>query len=360
MNKDTLVFYRLGNFSDDYSMGSVYRVNTIQTALSRQNVSIEIVSGNGSERLAQLKLLLKKQENKEISLFGLYGESSNLTILLSNEKYNLLHGLREMHLLYKLGKKIPIAIFYRDCYWKVLGLRRKIELKYIYKYLAHWIEWFLFRFIIDLLYVPSLDFSEYLTHGKYAIKALPPGIIESDTGLPLKKVKSSLLYVGGCKPPYYDISNLLKCSNDRVSEIIIVTRESEWMLNSHYYGKVGPKVRMIHVSGEKLKSLYAEVDIFVDLRDAWGNDYFRSSMPLKFFEALGFGKPIILMKGSVIADVIAENKLGYVLNSVNELDAAISYIEENYVEIGLNIRQFNNTNSWNRRAEQIISDLKCI
>jgi glycosyltransferase involved in cell wall biosynthesis len=199
-----------------------------------------------------------------------------------------------------------------------------------------------------------------LRHGKYAIKALPPGVVSREFALSEKKGKLKLLYVGGCKPPYYDITNLFRCNNVLVSDIIIVTRENEWNLNKNFYNSLSNKVIVKHLSGEKLDMLYAEVDIFIDLREAWGNDYFKSSMPLKFFEALGFGKPIILMKGSVVADLIQEYKLGFVLNNIDELDSALSFVRENYTNIQGNILRFNSFNTWDSRAEQIINDLKCI
>ncbi len=92
----------------------------------------------------------------------------------------------------------------------------------------------------------------------------------------------------------------------------ICTREAEWAANEHRYSDVlGPRTRVVHRSGAELEPLYADAHIGSLLMEPI--EYREFAAPLKLYEYLGHGKPIVATAGTLAGDFVEENGIGWAI-----------------------------------------------
>lgn len=355
-----IIYYYPEEFSNLREKGSQIRPQEILKAFIAEGHNVFIISGCSNNRKKKIDIL--KEKIKEGEIFHLcYGESTNQTFFLSNKNHFPVF-LVDISLFRILkSNNIPSGIFYRDAYWCFNNLRPISNLKYFIKYIFHKIEWKVLTKYFSVIFLPTLGILEVLpkVNSNFRTRQLPPG--HNDPSL--KKFsgitgKLKILYVGGVKPPYYDISELLSNSLGSDIEITICTRKEEWETYKLNYPLINSNIKIIHKSGDDLAELYNSSHIFIDLRK--GNTYLDMAMPIKYFEAIGYEKPIICFSGSEISNFIEKNQIGWTINSINELNVLIKQIMENEDDLkkkqerlGI-IKQYH---TWRYRSKQIISSL---
>ena len=84
-------------------------------------------------------------------------------------------------------------------------------------------------------------------------------------------------------------------------------------------------------------------------------------MPLKLFEYMSYGKPMISSKGTATGDFIEKNKIGWQID-YNKADilSVLKKLSWNFTEIEMKQKEVLNIldeNTWVSRAEKIISNL---
>lgn len=339
--------------------GSQIRPQSILEAFFAEGHNVFVISGSSKDRKKKIKSL-KKQINSGKTYQLCYGESTNQTFFLSNKNHIPVFFVDISFFRFLKSQRIPSGIFYRDAYWCFNNLRPKTNPIYFVKYFFHKIEWKIFTKYFSVIFLPSSKLIEVLPTTKYNFQniQLPPG--HNDQVLSKKNPGKNLrlLYVGGIKPPYYDINDLLNNSLDRSVQITICTRKSEWDLYKKNYKYINNNIKIVHKNGKGLEKLYHSSDLFVDIRK--GSDYFNMAMPIKYFEAIGFEKPIICFSGSEVSDFIDENQIGWVIKSPNELNTLINHIIRNKDEIMQKeekIKKLKEYHSWKYRTKQIINAL---
>jgi len=339
------------------------RPNKMIEAFKNIGYEVCVVAGKAKERKEIVKIV-KNNIKDGVKYDFCYSESSTMPTLLTEK-----HHLPTIPFLdfdfFKVLKKnsIPIALFYRDVYWnfdlykKNVNVTKRVFSKCFYKY-----DLKMYNKYIDVLLLPSMKMLDYIPYPIEVpeIYSLPPGCeiknIEKKQSESVNKLH--MLYVGGITPPLYDITPLVNSVKDVEGVYLkIICRKNEYEKMEAFYGleKI-ENIDVVHESGEQVSNSFREADVFSIVRGSC--EYLSFAMPYKFFEALTWELPIITANGTVVANFIKENDIGWVLdNSYGELFKTLSENKDLIDEKVENIKKIKKENTWDSRAEFVVEKL---
>lgn len=143
---------------------------------------------------------------------------------------------------------------------------------------------------------------------------------------------------------------ILVCRKEELSEIDPKYLDAPWL-------------KIAHAEGAELEKYYgiADIGVFFGKRDL----YMDFAMPVKVFEYLSYGLPVITTNCAEISSFVSRNKVGVTVN--DDFRAIVSGIKEflskpkSYYTCYKNvIRTVENGNLWLDRAQKVITDLNDI
>lgn len=355
-----LIFHSPTELHQQALTGSSVRPRQMWQAFSDLGVEVIVVDGNSGIRMKRWTDALAR--SKEV--IGVYSELSARPIALTDQDYLPRRPFMDMQQFCRLQKNgIPVAAFYRDVHWRFAHYRQQLsvwqracatpfyllELKQISRCVSH-------------LFLPSEKTLEYipLAAVEGRMSALPPGCVAKD-----RKLKTggnlNLLYVGGIRPPVHDISPILSALKELPSvEMNLCCREKEWEEFRAFYD-VPANVTVVHRSGDELGELYGAADVFVM---QWRLcEYLRFAMPVKLFEAIGYGIPVITNKDSEMGRFVAQEGFGWTAGNSLELKSLLVYLEKNREEVGevsKTVESLRTQHSWKARAATVMNVLESL
>jgi glycosyltransferase involved in cell wall biosynthesis len=368
--KIEIIFYYPRNIQIRNVSGGSIRPFRMISAFEKAGLIVHKVMGDFNKRKKAINLLKEKIKSNLIRPTFVYIESSTMPLPFSSSTQFLPHPFLEFNFLNWLKKRgVRIGLFYRDIYWKFpewwkrQGLLRGILIWPVYYY-----ELYRYIKLVDILFCPSLEFMNvilnYLKPRKCLLSA--PGCDINNNFIPsYPEGHIILFYVGGCIPPIYDLSVVLKACKklkDKV-DLKLCVRKEEWAKIQRYYKPYLDKnIKVYHVSGTALKNLYLTSHIFIMPINK--NKYRTLMMPIKLFESIGYSLPIIAGASSAAGRFIKDNNIGWTTdNNLNDLTyLLIKLIEDsNLIKSAVrNIRRIQLQNTWQSRADYIINELKTI
>jgi glycosyltransferase involved in cell wall biosynthesis len=320
--------------------------------------TVELVAGNAKERKGQIRLLKTRIRAGEKFDF-LYAENTTLPTLLSESHHLPLHPFLDFGFFsFCRKRKIPIGLFYRDIYWRFREFRKKMSFfGRRYNAFFQYLDLRTYRNLVDRLYLPSLKMGGHVPLiPSDRFRALPPGIV-------LKKLihrpgtRLRVFYVGGLGA-FYNIELLFRVARnlDFVS-LTVCCRAADWEKEKTTYTPyLNDRIRIAHASGADLEPLFAGHDIgslFLEPQ-AW-RDF---AMPIKLFEYLQYGLPVIGTTGTAAGDFIEENNSGWVINyDEKTLTALLCDLHEHRNKLEImreNIANVLSKNTWQARAETVM------
>lgn len=261
---------------------------------------------------------------------------------------------------------IPSGVFYRDVYWAFEDYEKSVgkpvaramrelyarELKTLNKY-------------VDVLFLPSLEMGKYVpgTDGMRRL-ALPPGC--DGRGAPEDPQSSNdavmhLLYVGAVGGEHYDISELLRAVGEVDDvELTICTRKDQWeSVSQTYAGLLSDSVHVVHASGHELAPLYKDADVACLMMRP--QEYRSFAVPMKLYEYLGNGVPILASEGTLAASVVSQSNSGWVVGFNSEdLVGVLTYLKSHPEEVAAKARDAREVgvqNTWRDRATLVADTL---
>jgi glycosyltransferase involved in cell wall biosynthesis len=165
-----------------------------------------------------------------------------------------------------------------------------------------------------------------------------------------------LFYVGGILPPLYDIRPALEALKDLGGiSLTICCKTSEWEIAQKQYGReLLSYVNVVHEKGMGLSKYYSNADIFLLFRRL--HPYLKFSMQVKIFESIGYGLPIITNAGTVSADFIKEQDIGWVVEGTQELRDLLKTLRDDRKlvrEKRSNICRIQAEHTWEERAKLV-------
>lgn len=327
---------------------------------------IELISGNSKIRKQLIENVINRIKNGYKYEF-VYSESSTMPTALTDKHHLPLRPFIDYNLFRVCKKnKIPIGLFYRDIYWLFPAFSNLIpNWKAQIARIFYKLDLFCYNKYLKFLYTPSIPMQKYIPIISIEkFKTLPPAndCFQINEIYSLNKT-INLFYVGGVGL-HYQMHELFKALKalDNV-QLTICTRANEWaQVEMEYrllYKNYEKNISIVHLSGDEMIQKLKECDvalIFVKPQEYW-----NFAVPYKFFEYLGFGKPIIASSGTFAGTLVSEHEIGFTINyNFNDLINTLNSITLNPSILGDkidNIRKFSENNTWRERALQVCNDL---
>lgn len=333
MSTRVCIFHHPFPIQSGGTSGSRVRPYQMISAFRELGYEVRIISGYARERSLQVARLRQDLTNGQRFDFA-YSESHTSPMQLTDPNHLPLRPFVEHRFFHMLKRSnVPVGLFYRDVYW------RFDQFKVAYptpkwQVMTHFYrkEWGLIRKYVDHLFLPSMRMATALPTSwpSSSITPLPPGIITQpprNNATPAIDKRLRLIYVGGVTPPLYDLTPLIDSVHDLPDvHLTICCRPDEWQkVASHY--RSASNVQIVHFSGKQLASLYSTSDLAVIAREP--HPYLDFAMPVKVFEALAHGLPLVVLGQSETARFVKQENVGWVVDSIPALRSFLDTLRSN-------------------------------
>ncbi len=315
------------------------------------------VFGNATERRQRLNLL--KGRISDYSL--LYSENSTLPLRLVEPSHLPLYPSPDYALFRTVAAKgLPVGVFYRDFHWRRPGFARQIGLlKYGLAYPFYCSEVSLYLETTRTVFVPSLRTAAMLPRlPRDRIRELPPGGEIQDLATNPGEQPLKVVYVGNALPPVYDLRPLLQIMHDLQNSPIRLrlTVPDEARLALRQTRSFPPNTEFKAASGEGIAEAYAGQDLAIVFLVS---QYAGDTVSLKLFEAVGYGLPVIALKGTRCGELVEQERLGWCVE-IHELPELLRHLTAHRKDVGEKREQVlrrRERHSWQARARQAIECL---
>jgi glycosyltransferase involved in cell wall biosynthesis len=307
-----MIFHYPGPFHAVMDNGERKRPRMMCEAFRALGHEVIPVVGTWAERAAQVARLAQDSGLRPACC---YSENSHLPLRLVGERHLPRWPSPDValcHLLHRRG--IPHGVYYRDMYWRYADFRRQVGWgKYALAWPFYHEELRLYRACGMQVFVPSAEFAaETPVIPPERLHPLPPG----ETAHPLPPVTAApplkLIYVGGATPPRYDLTPLfdhLAAVTHLPLHLDLVTPAGPWAACRDAY-RLPPNVTVRHAAGAELAPLLTAADLALLWYDP--HPYRRLALPVKLYEALGFGLPVISFGDNPVSRFVTAHRAGWV------------------------------------------------
>lgn len=356
------IFHYPGRFHEIKDSGEKLRPPRMYEALREICDEVVLINGTPDERKNKISAIIPRLDKFSF----LYSENSTLPLRFCAEPPRPLIPSPDYRLFNAVAKKnVPIGVFYRDIFWRYGPFIKQVGLlKYLLGLPFYRRELKTYSKLANKIFIPSERmkhlFPKWVPAEK--IEILPPGGAAADPK-PSVKYESNhqlqLLYVGSITPPKYDLSPLRQALTeipDGQIKLDIVTRQEEWKQHGGKYDF--PSTVEFHAGGEDTENLYRQADaalLFFNDDD----EYMRMAMPVKLFEAISHGLPIICHGDTAAGAFVRDNNIGWMAPK-GEGGGFLRHLSLHPAEIAekaANIIKIRDQHTWSARAAQIAAAL---
>ena len=216
--------------------------------------------------------------------------------------------------LYLKQRHVPIGIYYRDAYWKFPDYFKIRGAKRVEVLLRYRSDLLLYNHIASVLFFPTSSLASVFDTRIPKIILPPGGENKIDKKRDLCQPVRAI-YVGGITSRYgldllLQSFQLVNQNHQVILELVCRREEFDVISNDRGYLLGFPWLNVHHISGEALEELYNTVHFGVvpRLKDRY-NDL---AMPVKLFEYLSFGLPVIVTHCHEMSQFVKENGCGLV------------------------------------------------
>ena len=344
-------------------IGSALRPHKRLEAFIQRGDEVDVVSGTSAERKRIMKQIREKICSGAKYDF-LYAEDRNIPYALSDDDHLPRHPFADISFIgYCRRKGIPIGLFYRDVYWKFPLYKKALPfVKRTLSIMAYQWEAKRLEHAINILYLPSNLMKQYI-FGRIESHELPPGctIVHQEGNRTVTADPLEIFYVGSISSDLYNIKTF--CEAVKATEgvnLTICTPQTQWNeMQEYYQTALCDRITIVHKRGKELESYYMNADIFSCCIE--NNEYRQFAMPLKVFESIGYGKPILATMDNAVAALVDREGCGWTVEySKEKICAFLEWIKTHPEEIRIKTQKVRNiaqNHTWQCRAQQVADEL---
>lgn len=321
-----------------------------------------VVQGHSAERREAMRRI-DEALAQGVHFDFVYSESHTMPTTLTDPDHLPRHPLLDFAFLRRMRRHgIRVGLFYRDIYWRFpiygKGLhpaKKRLALAmYRYDLLAY-------GHCVDRLYLPSLRMARYVPlPARLPLSELPPGHDITQTPPETPPSPLRMLFIGGFSEHYQLHELFAAVKQVPQAHLTICTRENEWAAaRPGYEEHLAPNIEIVHRHGEGLKELFEAANVCVVATRP--SEYWTFAAPLKVYEYIGNGKPILASTGSLAGDFVTAEQIGW---SVDHDRQSLRTMVERLVaepELVSSARErvlaVKDEHSWRQRALRVARDL---
>lgn len=350
-----MIFIYTGKLADDPRAGSAVRPVRMLEAFKGIGYEVVEVSGHSGDRKREYRRLRSAIRNGTSFEFC-YLETTTMPMALGDPGHLPARPFLDIRFLEFLKENgIPVFPYYRDARWaeptygKRLGFLRRVAALWFYRF-----EFGRLCRCARTLYLPSSGLKKYLPSLDFPAEVLPPGCIPDPLPSPPLDGVLRILYVGGVSGPVYDLGELLEVvRGDGDLKLVVVCRKEESAKLRGLCAGI-PNVRIINKTAGEVAEEYAGAHIAsVFLAPT---EYFSIAMPVKLFEAVGYGVPLLARSGTAAGEFVEREGLGWVADGPAQALEFLRRLRERPAELEaarLRVREASARHSWTERARQV-------
>ncbi|PZO62110.1 MAG: glycosyl transferase family 1 [Pseudoxanthomonas suwonensis] len=343
------------------STGSGIRPLCMRDAFEEIGYTVLEVQGRGTERKRALGRVQEFLDDGGMLDFA-YFENSTMPTLLTEPHHLPTHPLVDLQLLRMLRRRgVRSGLFYRDVYWRfpayVAQVGRVVAAGTTTLYHA---ELLAYRRWVDKVYLPSRAMAPYVPRLRpEQIDELPPGGRIHD--VPETEGPFTVLYVGNISEYYRMHEFFAAASAVPSARVIFCTPEDSWAaVRDEYDSYLGPNIEVVHRSGDELLGLFAEADVCALLVEP--AEYRDFAAPVKLFEYIGHGKPVLATRSTHAGGVVDQLGAGWTVDYgrdaiVKQLSELVSDPAE-VLRMKEKTRTAREATTWQARARKVADDLR--
>ncbi|MDO5721356.1 MAG: glycosyltransferase [Actinomycetaceae bacterium] len=347
----TMVFHAPYPMDPHPTSASRLRPLRMREAFSQLGYRVLDASGTVKQRRAVLKRLRKFLRGGGKVDF-LYSENSTQPNLLAGSLKEGVAPLVDYLIMREVARSgAKVGVFYRDIYWK-FDLADSTGLYQRVKPLLHGLDMFGYRRNHVHLFVPSMKMASLLDARGLTCTALPPAGDRQQVA-PLPQGPLTAVYVGGLGA-HYNIESFMQALERTANvELELCTRKDQWeeYVRSHPQLPLS-RIRVSHISAGQLANLYERSHIGVLAVDP--SPYWEFATPVKLFEYLSYGRPIIATRPTHAAELVEQIGAGWVVDPTPEaIGQMLTHLRDNPQEVAAKAQAVSRAakdHTWQARA----------
>lgn len=296
------------------------RPNKMLAAFEETGREVHRITGYPFQRALGLRDLRRRFAAGQRIDF-LYSENSTQPNVFSTSLRRGVAPFLEARILASCGRRgIPVGQFYRDVYWRFPESQAGVPpLRRALMQIAYRADLRILRRSHARVFLPSAQMAPILPFDPDRCTALPPGAPIHDS---ISPDGLHLLYVGGIGPGYAIDEALTALRDSSGATLTMVVRENEWEAHrERYESLLTDRVRIVHAGADELQEHYDAASACLLLVAPDG--YRRFAVPLKLFEYVGFGKPVLASEGTLAAQRVAQMGCGFTVENDHIAIAAL-------------------------------------
>lgn len=344
---------------------SAIRPARMRDAFEEIGYEVIEITGHLAER-RRLMVAAKRRIRAGERIEFLYSESSTMPTALTEPNHLPGHPLVDLSFLRFCRRRgIPTGLFYRDIHWLFPEYRARVN-AVIALGTRFFYRWDLLRYrsALDVLFLPTQKMAEYLPPANRAsVVSLPPASDPVESPMPRSGSEVGLFFVGGLGPFYRLHECVAGVALSTHGAMTMCVPEANWgLMRPEYAELLDDSTRVVHAFGSQLESYYAEASIgslFVEPIPYW--DF---AAPMKMFEYLAHGKPMIASEGTEAGRFVGEQGLGWVIpyrrEALAELMDRLAGDPREIEDAEARVREVRGHHTWAARARQAADALSAV
>lgn len=362
IQRPTMIFHVPFPLNPEATSASGIRPVRMRRSFEELGYDVIEISGRHPERRARIAEA-KKRIAAGVKVDFVYSEAATTPTGLGEPVTSATSVTRDVAFLRFCRRRgIPVGLFYRDIYWQNDEYAERVGQPYTallrWRYRADLRG---YRSAVDRVFVPSMRMAEVMPYTDLdKCIALPPASDIVDT--PEVVDPGTMFYVGALGH-YYQLHEAVRAFESIDSAVFtLCTSEALWEAEKHEYEPLlgSGATRVVHASGAALEPHYAASALGCLFMAPIS--YREFAAPMKLYEYVGHGRPIIATEGSLAAQFVAENGIGWVLpysaESLRELIELLRREPERYRAVAERVRQVRTAHTWSARAAQAAAALQ--